>query len=121
VVENSQDYDTDTDTGLADITLALTTPFEGCAVALVVGYLLLLRALLDAAAIPHCDSDKGREPENCVNDVDSEEGECVCEALSAGPHGHHDEVDYCWYGEEALSPKLVLGSSLAHNTLLSSS
>lgn len=105
-----QDYDTHANTGFADIAFALAAPFEGRAVALVVGDLLLGCALFDATTIPHSDCDEGGEPEDRVDDVDSEECKCVCEACGAGPHGDHDEVDYGWYREEALQIELALSS-----------
>lgn len=106
-----QDYDTHADTGFADVALAFAAPFEGCAVPLVIGDLLLFSALLDPAAVPHGDCDECGEPEDGVDDIDGEKGEGVGEALGARPHGHHDEVDYSWYREEALQSMLAFGLS----------
>jgi hypothetical protein len=110
-----QDDNAYADTGFAGVAFALAAPFEGRAVALVVGDFLLGCALLDAAAVPHGDCDEGGKPEDRVDDVDGEEGKCVCEACGAGPHGDHDEVDYGWYREEALYAELAFCSSfLSH-------
>jgi hypothetical protein len=89
-----QHDDADANTRFADVALALAAPFERGAVALVVGYLPVLCALLDAAAIPHGHCNEGGEPQNGVNDVDGEECIGVGEALGPRPHGHHGEVDY---------------------------
>lgn len=97
-------YDnSNTDARFADIAFAFTAPLECCTVPLVtIGYLFLLCTLFYARAVPHCDSDEGGEPEDCVERVHGEEGVCVCEACGAGPHGDHGEVDYGGEGEEAL-------------------
>jgi hypothetical protein len=117
VVGDVQDYDTDANTGFADVAFAFAAPFEGCAVPLVVWYFLLFCALLDAAAVPHGDCDESCEPEYCVNDIDGEEGESICEALGAGPRWHHDEVNYSWYRQEALKTKVSLELVSSHSLL----
>lgn len=99
---NLQNYNPNPHTRLANFAFALTTPLEGCAVPLVVRNLLLLRALLDSAAVPERHGNEGCEPEECVQRIDGQEGVGVCEALGARPHGDHDEVDYGGDGDEAL-------------------
>jgi hypothetical protein len=100
---NVQYHDANADAGFADVAFALTAPFKRRAVTrFAVGDLLIRRAFLNPAAVPHSYSNEGSEPQDSIYGVDGEEGVGVGEALSAAPRGDHDEVDNGRDGEEAL-------------------
>jgi hypothetical protein len=103
-VVDVQHHDADADARLADVALALATPFERRAIPrLTVWNLFIHRALFNPAAIPHRNRNESRKPQYRIQCIDSQERIRISEALGAGPRRHHDEVDDSRYGEEALS------------------